>query len=80
MFRLCGIHRVDLTGGEPLIRPDFPELTGALTEKGLYIGTLYTGSFYGPDPTRCEFFKNGFRQKIIDLGDSLGWKRVLRGE
>ncbi len=41
---------------------------------------LYTGSFYGPDPTRCEFFKNGFRQKIIDLGDSLGWKRVLRGE
>ena len=41
---------------------------------------LYTGSFYGPDPTRCEFFKNGFRQKIIGLGDSLGWKRVPRGE
>ncbi|MBR6706321.1 MAG: radical SAM protein [Clostridia bacterium] len=41
---------------------------------------LYTGSFYGPDPTRCDFFKNGFRQKIIGLGDAFGWKRVLKGE
>ena len=41
---------------------------------------LYTGSIYGPDPTRCDFFRNGFRQKIIALGESLGWTRVLPGK
>ena len=31
----CGITRVDLTGGEPLVRGDFEEIVKALTEHGI---------------------------------------------
>ncbi|MBP3866845.1 MAG: radical SAM protein [Eggerthellaceae bacterium] len=38
----CGIPAVSLTGGEPLIRPDFFEIVEALTNEGVCIDQLYT--------------------------------------
>jgi len=38
----CGIPQVSLTGGEPLIRPDFLDIVTALTKQGVAINQLYT--------------------------------------
>ena len=61
----CGIRRVDLTGGEPLLRPDFRELVGALTEKGLSIGVIYTNASL-------------LTEKTLDMLDSFGQKNAFQ--
>ncbi len=38
----CGIHRVSLTGGEPLIREDFFDIVDACLENEITITTIYT--------------------------------------
>lgn len=40
----CGILRVDITGGEPLLRRDFEEIVKALSERGIDIGVLFTNA------------------------------------
>ena len=70
-IRRCGIRRVDLTGGEPLIRPDFPELTGALTEKGLYMLATILKSKTAVNATFAiiETFSTvrGLKRELLDL-------------
>lgn len=41
---VCGIPRVDITGGEPLVRSDFEEIVKALSERGIDIGVLFTNA------------------------------------
>ncbi len=38
----CGVRRVDITGGEPLMRKDFEEIVRELSNYGIDIGTLFT--------------------------------------
>ena len=38
---------------------------------------LTSGSINGPDRIRCDFFKNGFKERIIELADQLGWQRRI---
>ena len=38
----CGIRRISLTGGEPLLRKDFLALVDALTENGVYLEAVLT--------------------------------------
>ena len=78
-IRLCGIRRVDLTGGEPLIRPDFPELLGALTEKGLYVGTLYTNASLLTEQTLDMLDSFGQKPAFQLSFDGLGCHDWLRG-
>lgn len=40
----CGINKVDITGGEPLVRNDFEEIVKALAEHGIDIGVLFTNA------------------------------------
>ena len=40
----CGISRVDITGGEPLVRKDFDEIVKALSERNIDIGILFTNA------------------------------------
>ena len=41
---ICGIRRVDITGGEPLVRGDFEEIVKNLSRFGIDIGTLFTNA------------------------------------
>lgn len=41
-FQECGIHVVDLTGGEPLIRKDWWQIVDALIAADINIRTIYT--------------------------------------
>lgn len=40
----CGVRRVDITGGEPLVRRDFEEIVKELSDYGISIGTLFTNA------------------------------------
>lgn len=75
----CGILRIMLTGGEPLVRPDIYELIAYLTKKNIKITQIYT---------------NGqlVNESLLDLLDSLeqkpefnfsfdgiGWHDWMRG-
>ena len=50
----CGVRKIHLTGGEPLIHPDFEKILEQLTIKNLFINTLYINGML-------------LNQKIIDL-------------
>ena len=34
---------------------------------------LATGSVYGPDRVRCEFFRNDFKRRITELCEGQDW-------
>lgn len=38
----CGIRSVDITGGEPLVRPDFLQIVDCLREHGIRISAIYS--------------------------------------
>ena len=38
----CGIQKIGLTGGEPLVHPDFLRIVEELCNRKLVLGTLYT--------------------------------------
>ena len=40
----CGIKRVDITGGEPLLRRDFEEIVKELEKYGIDIGVIFTNA------------------------------------
>ena len=41
---VCGIKRVDITGGEPLVRNDFEQIVKALSERNIDIGIIFTNA------------------------------------
>lgn len=41
---ICGVRRVDITGGEPLVRGDFEQIVKALSERNIDIGVLFTNA------------------------------------
>ena len=40
----CGVKRVDITGGEPLVRKDFDKIVEALSNDDIDIGVLFTNA------------------------------------
>ena len=78
-IRRCGIRRVDLTGGEPLVRPDFRELVGSLTEKGLSVGVLYTNASLLTEQTLDTLEAFGQKPVFQISFDGLGFHDWLRG-
>ncbi len=40
----CGIRKVDITGGEPLVRRDFVDIVKALSERRIHIDTIFTNT------------------------------------
>ena len=40
----CGIHQVDITGGEPLVRQDYEEFFKELSQRGIFIRTFFTNA------------------------------------
>ena len=38
----CGVMQVELTGGEPLVRPDFLQLLDRMREHSIFVTQIYT--------------------------------------
>ena len=75
----CGILRVDITGGEPLVRRDFEEIVRALSRYGIDIGVLFTnGSLLSADT--LDMLERYHQHPVFQLSfDGLGHHDWLRG-
>lgn len=57
----CGITRVSLTGGEPLVRSDFEEIVRELSKRKIRITQIYSNGFL-------------VNEKLLDMLESYGQK------
>lgn len=75
----CGVQKVSLTGGEPLVRSDILELIDEIMRRGMFISTIYSN---GKLITR-EFLR-ALKDRGIHPGfqisfDGVGWHDWMRG-
>ena len=75
----CGIHEIEITGGEPLIRKDFWDIADYMRSRDLFIGKIYTNGWLVND----DFFEHLKERKLHPAMsfsfDGLGWHDWLRG-
>ena len=75
----CGIRKISLTGGEPLIRRDLPVLIRACSDASIRITELYTnGALLTPEVANL-FTGNGHRPTVHISYDGVGWHDWVRG-
>lgn len=75
----CGVRKIHLTGGEPLIHPDFEKIIEQLTAKNLFINTLYTNGMLLNQKIIDLLKKNNPDIRIQISFDGLGYHDWLRG-
>ena len=75
----CGIFSVDITGGEPLTRQDFPQVLGLLKERGIGIRTLLTNGWLVDDALLDMLEEQGFHPTFQMSFDGVGRHDFLRG-
>ena len=75
----CGIKKVDITGGEPLVRKDYPEIFKALKERGIGIGTMFTNASLLDEEVLENLDKYGHHPDFQLSFDGLGHHDWLRG-
>lgn len=78
-FAQCGIFRVDLTGGEPLVRSDFWELVDAILARGMAIGMIYTNGWLVDEALLAKFKERRLRPEFSVSFDGVGWHDWMRG-
>lgn len=75
-----GISRVGLTGGEPLLRPDFFEIVDALTARNIQVVGIATNGLLVNERFIGKFEERGIKPKIFMSYDGTdGWHDWLRG-
>ena len=60
----CGVLRVDITGGEPLVRPDFWQLIDRILSYKMVIRQIYTNGWLLNENVLNEFERRGLRPEI----------------
>ena len=76
----AGISRIGLTGGEPLVRPDFFEIVDALTAKNISLVGIATNGLLVNDRFIGQLEDRGLKPKIFMSYDGTdGWHDWLRG-
>ncbi len=76
----CGISRVGLTGGEPLLRPDFFEIVDALTARNIQVVGIATNGLLVNERFIGQLEDRGLKPKIFMSYDGTdGWHDWLRG-
>ena len=75
----CGVFSVGLTGGEPLIRPDFWQIVDALLAKGIDINGIYTNGLLVNETFVREYKKRNLHAGVQMSYDGIGMHDWLRG-
>lgn len=75
----CGIHHVDITGGEPLVRKDYEEIFKELSNHGIFIGTFFTNASLLDEKVLDTLEKYGHHPAFQLSFDGLGHHDWLRG-
>ena len=79
MLAECGVFRVGLTGGEPLIRADFLQLLDALREREIAVTNLFTNGWLVNEGLLDELEKRDMHPQFRLSLDGVGWHDFLRG-
>lgn len=79
MLAECGIFRVGLTGGEPLVRSDFLQILDALREREIVVTELYTNGWLVNEKLLDELEKRQMHPRFQMSFDGVGWHDFLRG-
>ena len=75
----CGINCVDITGGEPLVRPDLEKIVEALSGYGIDIGVFYTNASLLTNDVLDMFLRHNQHPSFQLSFDGLGHHDWLRG-
>ena len=75
----CGIFRVGITGGEPLIRKDLFAIIDALIEREIRITVIYTNGWLMDETFLKELEKRNVHPSFQLSYDGKGWHDFLRG-
>ena len=75
----CGVMRVQLTGGEPLIRKDFLEIVDALLARKINISQIYSNGYLVNERLLRELDKRKIYPEFNMSFDGVGWHDWLRG-
>ena len=78
-FDRCGIHSLELTGGEPMVRRDFWDLVDEILSRGMIIPTLYTNGLLITDTFLDEMEKRHLQSSIQFSFDGVGYHDWMRG-
>lgn len=81
-FVECGIANITVSGGEPLIHPDFERIIHAMNERNLKIFRLFTNGIRFSTDTVRILKENGMCPEIVISFDGLGthdWLRQCTG-
>ncbi|MDD6050148.1 MAG: radical SAM protein [Clostridiales bacterium] len=75
----CGVHQVDITGGEPLVRRDCEAIFRALSEHRVFINTIFTNASLLTGEVLDLLKKHGHHPGFQLSFDGLGCHDWLRG-
>ena len=75
----CGVFRVGITGGEPLIRGDFLPLLDELKKRCIVLTVIYTNGWLVDDALLDELEKRGMHPAFQLSHDGVGFHDYLRG-
>lgn len=75
----CGVVKVTISGGEPLIRRDFLEIIDAILENGIAITTIMSNGLLVNDELLDEMDKRNIKPEFNMSFDGIGWHDWLRG-
>lgn len=74
-----GVSSVSLSGGEPLVRPDFMEIVDELVKKGINIQSISTNGALVSDRLLDNLEQRGQKPNFAMSFDGVGWHDWLRG-
>lgn len=75
----ANVGRIAITGGEPLVRPDFWRIVDALQSRDIRLAQIYTNGVLLDDRTLAEFQSRGLQPTLILSFDGVGAHDWLRG-
>ena len=75
----CGVFKLLISGGEPLVRKDFFSLVDHALEKGIRISQIYTNGWLLTDKLLDEFDRRGIKPEFSISFDGVGWHDWMRG-
>lgn len=78
-LEICGIRSFSLTGGEPLIHPNFLEILDEIAKRHIQLETIYSNGALVNEKLMDELEKRGIRTTFHMSFDGVGWHDWLRG-
>ena len=75
----CGILRVHITGGEPLIRPDFWQIIDRFRFHKIYVQVIFTNGALLTEKMLDGFAERNMKPQFSVSFDGLGWHDWMRG-